>query len=115
MHREVAHPRHAAHARLRKYLCGSVRHPATISPPRLAADDILAVLDHIGTPKAHIVGLSMGGFATLHFGVCRPHRARSLCIGGCGYGAEPDKRDAFRAEADVIANTIRKRGHERLC
>jgi pimeloyl-ACP methyl ester carboxylesterase len=109
VHREVAHPRHAAHARLRKYLCGSVRHPATISPPRLAADDILAVLDHIGTPKAHIVGLE-GGFTMSYFGMRHPHRAVSLCIGGCGYGAEPDKRDAFRAEADVIANTIRKEG-----
>ena len=33
-----------------------------------AADDILAVLDHIGEKRAHVVGLSMGGFATLHFG-----------------------------------------------
>ena len=75
-----------------------------------AADDILAVLDHIGAPKAHIVGLSMGGFATLHFGLRHPQRALSLCIGGCGYGAEPDQRDNFRAEADVIARTIRSEG-----
>jgi len=75
-----------------------------------AADDILAVLDHIGVPGAHIVGLSMGGFATLHFGIRHPTRALSLCIGGCGYGAELDKRETFRAEADVIANTIRKEG-----
>jgi pimeloyl-ACP methyl ester carboxylesterase len=75
-----------------------------------AADDILAVLDHIGAPKAHIVGLSMGGFATLHFGLRHPARALSLCIGGCGYGAELDKRETFRAEADVIATTIRKEG-----
>ncbi|QOZ26449.1 alpha/beta fold hydrolase [Bradyrhizobium sp. CCBAU 51753] len=75
-----------------------------------AADDILAVLDHIGADKAHIVGLSMGGFATLHFGLRHHARARSLCIGGCGYGAELDKRETFRAEADVIANTIRKDG-----
>ena len=33
-----------------------------------AADDIAAVLDGLGIAKAHIVGLSMGGFATLHFG-----------------------------------------------
>jgi pimeloyl-ACP methyl ester carboxylesterase len=75
-----------------------------------AADDILAVLDHIGAPKAHIVGLSMGGFATLHFGLRHPQRALSLCIGGCGYGAELDKRETFRAEADVIANMIRSEG-----
>jgi len=75
-----------------------------------AADDILAVLDHIGERKAHIVGLSMGGFAALHFGLRHPERALSLCIGGCGYGAEPDKRETFRAEADLIANMIRTEG-----
>jgi len=84
-------------------------HVSAYSQAR-AADDILAVLDHIGERKAHIVGLSMGGFATLHFGLRHPERALSLCIGGCGYGAEPDKRETFRAEADVIANTIRSEG-----
>ena len=75
-----------------------------------AADDILAVLDHIGAPKAHIIGLSMGGFATLHFGIRHSTRALSLCIGGCGYGAELDKRETFRAEADIIAAAIRSDG-----
>lgn len=84
-------------------------HVSSYSQER-AADDILAVLDHIGAPKAHIVGLSMGGFATLHFGLRHPARALSLCIGGCGYGAEPDKRELFRAEADTIAAAIRKQG-----
>jgi pimeloyl-ACP methyl ester carboxylesterase len=84
-------------------------HVSSYSQAR-AADDILAVLDHIGEPKAHIIGLSMGGFAALHFGLRHPQRAASLCIGGCGYGAEPDKRETFRAEADVIADVIRKEG-----
>jgi pimeloyl-ACP methyl ester carboxylesterase len=84
-------------------------HVSSYSQAR-AADDILAVLDHIGAPKAHVVGLSMGGFATLHFGLRHPTRALSLCIGGCGYGAEPDKREIFRAEADQIAAVIRKDG-----
>jgi pimeloyl-ACP methyl ester carboxylesterase len=84
-------------------------HVSSYSQAR-AADDILAVLDHIGEPKAHIIGLSMGGFATLHFGMRHPTRALSLCIGGCGYGAELDKREVFRAEADIIAAAIRKDG-----
>ena len=84
-------------------------HVSSYSQPR-AADDVLALLDHIGERQAHIVGLSMGGFATLHFGLRHPQRALSLCIGGCGYGAELDKRDTFRAEADVIAGMIRTDG-----
>jgi len=84
-------------------------HVSSYSQTR-AADDILAVLDHIGERQAHIVGLSMGGFATLHFGLRHPERALSLCIGGCGYGAEPDQREKFRAEADAIAGAIRTGG-----
>ena len=51
--------------------------PARYSQAR-AADDILAVLDHLGIERAHVVGLSMGGFATLHFGFRHPARALSL-------------------------------------
>ena len=32
-----------------------------------AADDIVAVLDHLQIARGHVVGLSMGGFAALHF------------------------------------------------
>jgi pimeloyl-ACP methyl ester carboxylesterase len=68
-----------------------------------ARDDIRAVLDALKIDKAHVVGLSMGGFATLHFGFTYPQRARSLVIAGCGYGAEPDKRVQFAAEAEASA------------
>src|SRR5258707_1167645 len=68
-----------------------------------ARDDIRAVLDALKIDKAHIVGLSMGGFATLHFGFTYPERARSLVIAGCGYGAEPDKRAQFAEEAEISA------------
>ena len=68
-----------------------------------AADDIAAILDHLGLAKAHIVALSMGGFATLHFGFRHAHRALSLTVAGCGYGADPAVRDSFREEG---ANTV---------
>jgi pimeloyl-ACP methyl ester carboxylesterase len=71
-----------------------------------AADDIKTVLDAVGADTAHVIGLSMGGFATLHFGFRHPARARSLCVGGCGYGAEPDQRQRFQAEADGIAKIL---------
>jgi pimeloyl-ACP methyl ester carboxylesterase len=75
-----------------------------------AADDIAAVLDHLTIDHAHVVGLSMGGFATLHFGLRHADRARSLTVAGCGYGAEPEKRETFRAEAANIVRFIRDNG-----
>ena len=51
-------------------------------------------MDNLEIDKAHIVGLSMGGFATLHLGINAPDRVLSLVIAGCGYGAIPlDKID----------------------
>src|SRR6185312_7916600 len=63
-----------------------------------ARDDIRAVLDALAIEKAHIVGISMGGFAVLHFGFAYPERASALVVAGCGYGAQPDKRQQFHEE-----------------
>ena len=52
----------------------------------------------------------MGGFATLHFGLAHPDRARSLVVAGVGYGAEREQREKFRGEADVIADRLRREG-----
>lgn len=79
---------------------------------RRAADDIAAVLDHLQIAKAHIVGLSMGGFATLHFGFHHADRALSLCVAGCGYGAEKEQRDRFRSEAEAVAAFLDEQGME---
>lgn len=75
-----------------------------------ARDDIRAVLDALTIDKAHIVGLSMGGFAALHFGFAYPDRARSLVIAGCGYGAAPDQRAQFAAEAEAAAKQFEQAG-----
>jgi pimeloyl-ACP methyl ester carboxylesterase len=75
-----------------------------------ARDDILSVLDALKLPKAHIVGISMGGFATLHFGLHYPDRATSLVVAGCGYGAAPDKRQLFAEETARTAAQIAEKG-----
>ena len=77
-----------------------------------AADDIAAVLDHLGIEKAHVVGLSMGGFATLHFGFRHAARALSLCVAGCGYGAEKGQQDKFRSEVAAVAAFLDEHGIE---
>jgi pimeloyl-ACP methyl ester carboxylesterase len=78
----------------------------------IARSDALAVLDHLGIDQAHIVGLSMGGFATLHFGMAYPDRALSLTICGCGYGAEPNTREEFRTLSLTVADNFENRGSE---
>jgi pimeloyl-ACP methyl ester carboxylesterase len=85
--------------------------PARYSQAR-AADDIAAVLDHLQIDKAHVVGLSMGGFATLHFGFRHPARALSLCVAGCGYGAEKGQSEAFKAEVAAVAAFLEQAGSE---
>jgi pimeloyl-ACP methyl ester carboxylesterase len=75
-----------------------------------ARDDVVAVLDHLGIERAHVVGLSMGGFATLHVGLAHPGRARSLVVAGCGYGAAPGAREKFIAECGAVADMFEREG-----
>jgi pimeloyl-ACP methyl ester carboxylesterase len=70
---------------------------------RRAVDDAVDVLNHLAIDKAHVVGLSMGGFAALHFGIHYPHRAFSIVVGAAGMGAEPDKTAQFREEVEIVA------------
>jgi pimeloyl-ACP methyl ester carboxylesterase len=91
----------------RGYPPSDVPESPTVYSQLRAANDIKAVLDHLKIERAHVVGLSMGGFAALEFGFQFPNRALSLCVGGCGYGAEREQRERFRKEADVIADSIK--------
>jgi pimeloyl-ACP methyl ester carboxylesterase len=72
--------------------------------------DAVAVLDAAGVDRAHVVGLSMGGFCALHLGLRHPERARSLVVAGTGYGAQPERQESFRAESAVIAESFRGEG-----
>ena len=77
---------------------------------RIAVEDALAVLDGLGIEKAHIVGLSMGGFATAHFGLIAPERALSLTIAGTGYGAEKAFEEYFRGVSLAVAENFERLG-----
>lgn len=81
---------------------------------RRAVDDAVNVLDHLRIDKAHIVGLSMGGFAALNFGIHYPQRAVSLVVGAAGMGAEPDKNAQFRREVEVVAQRWETEGAEKF-
>jgi len=75
-----------------------------------AADDIKGVLDALGIDRAHICGLSMGGYATLVFGLRHPARALSLTVAGCGYGSVRADRSGFHADSELVAKRFEAEG-----
>jgi pimeloyl-ACP methyl ester carboxylesterase len=83
--------------------------PARYSQDQAVADAV-AVLDQLGIERAHVVGLSMGGFCALHLGLRHPERAASLVVAGCGYGAQPETEVAFRAECEALAVAFETEG-----
>ncbi len=83
--------------------------PASYSQDR-ATDDIAAIITGLNLAPAHVVGLSMGAFATLHLGLRHRALARSLVAAGVGYGAAPGKRAQFQQEVEITAGRIRDQG-----
>ncbi|TME99965.1 MAG: alpha/beta hydrolase [Chloroflexi bacterium] len=75
-----------------------------------AVEDADSVLDAARAGKAHVVGLSMGGFAALHLVLTHPDRVLSAVVGGVGYGAQPEKQDQFRKESNAIADAFQSQG-----
>lgn len=75
-----------------------------------ATDDIAQLLEALQVPQAHVVGLSMGGYATLHFGLNYPQMARSLVVAGCGYGSVEGDRQKFHQDTAQVAQRIQGDG-----
>ncbi len=108
----------------RRHLCVTYAargYPPSDIPPdaasysqHRAADDVFDVMDAAGLQKAHLVGLSMGGFAVLHAGLRRPDRVLSVCAAGAGYGAEKAFEQYFRDISERVAANFEAQGSERF-
>jgi pimeloyl-ACP methyl ester carboxylesterase len=82
---------------------GSTTYPP--GRPGYTGDDLvadpLAILDHLGVERAHVVGLSMGGAIAQRIAVEYPERVRSLTLmstspAGSGGGELPPMSDELR-------------------
>jgi 3-oxoadipate enol-lactonase len=62
---------------------GFGRSPVSAGPFSLVAD-ALAVLDAVGVPAAHFVGLSQGAATSVDVALAAPHRVRTLSLIGPG-------------------------------
>lgn len=79
----------------------------------IAAEDIGAVLDAAGEKDAHVMGVSMGSAAALHFALAHPERVRSaiLCSIGSGSDAKPDE---YVANMEAMAARVEKNGMDQI-
>jgi len=86
--------------------------PASVSKYsyQAAADDIASVMRHAGVGRAHIIGCSMGAYATLQFGLRFPRRVLSLTPVGAGAGSDPDKRAQFVKASKATARSFLRDG-----
>ena len=80
----------------------------------IASDDIASVMRHLGIARAHIIGCSMGAYATLMFGLRYPRRALSLTTVGAGAGGilDPKQRAQFLRDTKANARRFEEEGLE---
>ena len=77
-----------------------------------AVDDIAAVMRGLSIERAHLVGLSMGGYAALQFGLRYPEKVGAIFAAAVGSGSHPSQRDAWVRETSVLARIFSDRGIE---
>jgi 3-oxoadipate enol-lactonase len=86
------------------------------SQPYSDADDLAALLDYLKIPKAHLLGLSLGGRISINFALKHPDRVLSLMLAGPGLDgaqmADPGGMQNFMAVFDAAINGNSTRASE---
>ncbi len=68
---------------------------------RTMADDVARLLDSLNTPKAHVLGISMGGMIAQELAINHPDKVKGLILacttpGGSTFDAIPGQREALK-------------------
>lgn len=78
--------------------------PAAYAAP-VMAEDVCRLMDHLGVPRADVMGYSMGARISAFLALAHPDRLRSLLLGGLGIklvdgvGLPPTIADAMEAKS----------------
>ncbi len=75
-----------------------------------AVEDLAGLLTALGIDRAHLVGLSMGGYAVLQFGLRYPARASAIVAAGAGTGSAPAQRPDWLAGVPAAARAFTTQG-----
>jgi 3-oxoadipate enol-lactonase len=72
--------------------------------------DAVAVLDHLEIDRAHLIGLSMGGYTCLQVALNHPERVRSLVLAGTGSGGERWYTEQFHQQSRALGDQFEREG-----
>ena len=72
--------------------------------------DAVAVLDHSQIDRAHLIGLSMGGYTSLQVALNHPQRVRSLTLAGTGSGGERWYTEDFHKHSRALGDQFEQKG-----
>jgi 3-oxoadipate enol-lactonase len=97
---------------LRYDLRGQGKSEATVGPytPELLIQDLLALWDHLGIKKSHVLGLGLGGSLVQGLGILHPERVDKLVPCCCRADMTPD----FAANWQRLQGLVREGGIEAI-
>ena len=98
----------------RGYEPSSIPEDSSAYSQRRAADDIAGLLQHLNIESAYIVGLSMGAYTALHFGIHHGLMARGLVVAGCGHGSARDVAEIWPEQARHMAERLENEGMQAI-
>ena len=76
--------------------------------------DCVAVLDHLKIARAHLIGLSMGGYTSLQVALNHPDRVRSMVLAGTGSGSERWYTDDFHKSSRALGDEFERNGAAKI-
>jgi pimeloyl-ACP methyl ester carboxylesterase len=76
------------------------------------ADDVIALLDHLGVRRAVVVGAGLGATITLRAALARPDRVRAAVVIGVEDIEDDEKKEAEIIFLDAFAERVRADGIE---
>ena len=94
----------------RGYLPSDVPEHPSLYTWELAVNDVAALMRCLSIERAHLVGLSMGGYTALQFGLRCPEKVSAIVAASVGFGSHPSQRNAWLRETSVLARIFVEHG-----
>jgi pimeloyl-ACP methyl ester carboxylesterase len=76
----------------------------------LAVTDIAALMRGLSIERAHLVGLSMGGYSALQFGLRYPQKVSAIVAASVGSGCHPSQQNAWLREPSILSRIFIEHG-----